>query len=162
MKFFTQATKYATPVFVTALTALIILTLFLRDRPKPDNREYFRETATVVVAETTITAKIAETAEEQELGLGGVRELADDEGMLFVFWDELPQAFWNKGMLMSFDLLWVRHGIVTGVESNIQKEKEGVRTVYSPEPITHVLELGAGWARRHGVKEGDKIVITRL
>ena len=105
----------------------------------------------------TINARVAESGPEQEKGLMGVTSLTDGEGMLFPFAPARVVSFWNQGMLMPFDLIWIRSGRVLGIESNFPKLEIKPITKESPGSIDNVIELSAGWVSRHGTRVGDQI-----
>ncbi len=107
----------------------------------------------VQIGDKVFHLTVAETEEQKEMGLQGVTELPDDEGMLFDYSDE-PQesiSFWMKGTEIPLDIIFINEqGIVISV-------KQG--TPYSEELITEdsefvscVIELNIN----SGVKSGDK------
>ena len=49
-----------------------------------------------------VKAEIAETISQQEKGLMFREVLGDENGMLFVFPDEAPRAFWMKNTFIDF------------------------------------------------------------
>lgn len=111
----------------------------------------------IELAGETINARMAETPADQERGLMGVASLDDDEGMIFTFPKPINTKFWNKGMLMPFDLVWVANGRVLGIERNIPLPADVPKIYESPAHVNGVIELSAGWADRHGVRVGDLI-----
>jgi len=50
---------------------------------------------------------------------------------------------------------------VVGFEANLQPEESGVKAVYSPGPVSEVLEFRAGWTTRNNVKIGDSVTINQ-
>ena len=106
---------------------------------------------------TLLAVSLAITPAQQRQGLAGKKRLDDAEGMLFPFSPPSMQKFWNKGMLMGFDLVWIQHDKVIGIEKSIPEEAAGVRILQSPAPVDAVLEVSAGWVERHGLKQGDAL-----
>ena len=112
------------------------------------------------VGDSSFRISIARTDEEKTRGLGGVRELSEDMGMYFVFEEPVAQSFWNKGMVVPFDLIWIKDSKVIGIVSDIPPENKGAQTVYPPSEIDAVLELKAGTASKRNIKMGDKVFLS--
>ena len=156
------------PTFLCRVAILILLAIFLvgtqRKFDVPPQVERANGVAAnfqiprivkVKLAGTVIEATIASTTAEQGQGLGGVTALPETKGMLFPFSTRDTHTFWNKGMLISFDLLWISGETVIGIEESVPPEAEGIDMRTSPDEVTSVLELRGGWARDHGLKAGD-------
>ncbi|MBP9686743.1 MAG: DUF192 domain-containing protein [Candidatus Doudnabacteria bacterium] len=112
----------------------------------------------VAVGGHTFTVRIASTPEEQRLGLGGVGSLSLTEGMYFPFSEPKTATFWMKGMQISIDLLWIRNGIVIGMERSLPPADNTVQalpTWKSPAPVDAVLEIAAGAAEKLSLQVGD-------
>ena len=95
----------------------------------------------------------AKTPEEREKGLQGIKELPENEGMLFYF--DPPEdncSFWMKNTLIPLDIIFI-------------DEDQEVISVYKGEPnseepitednVSYVLEVNAD----SGIKEGDDLEI---
>jgi uncharacterized membrane protein (UPF0127 family) len=85
-----------------------------------------------------------------------VRELAPDRGMLFLFDQPQPAAFWMKDTPVSLDILFVASD---GRVVNIARKTVpfSLARIESEAPVTGVLELAAGTAERLGIAPGDQI-----
>lgn len=100
------------------------------------------------------TLLVAESEEEKEYGLKGVKELDDDEGMLFSYRDnpEMNIAFWMKDTDIPLKIIFVDDDdIVTKVyngEPNSEELLEGNNASY-------VIELN----QSEKVKKGDEVEI---
>lgn len=100
---------------------------------------------------------IAADDQSRERGLMFVRTLPPDAGMLFLF--ERPQyaAFWMKNTYLSLDLVFIgADGVVVNVAENARPHSED--PIASAAPVTAVLELLAGTAKRIGLSAGSRIV----
>jgi len=88
-------------------------------------------------------------------------ELAEEQGMLFSFERAQVMRFWMRNTCLPLDMLFIdRAGFVVGIEENVPTMNDdtyGVRCL-----ATHVLEVNAGWSRRHGVKPGETVKIEGL
>lgn len=113
----------------------------------------------IQIASSTISVYLADTEEERERGLGGRAGLAEDEGMLFVFDEDGPHAFWMKDMRIALDIVWIsRDGTIVHIEESVGPET--YPEVFVPRSeARYVVELSGGWVDRHNVVVGD---IVRL
>ena len=101
---------------------------------------------------------IANTPEMREHGLSGRAGLADGEGMLFVFPEDGPHAFWMKDMRFPIDIVWLSHEWeVVDITSHVSPDT--YPTAFSPQtPARYVLELPAGFIEEHAIEIGDEAV----
>ncbi len=113
------------------------------------------KTLPVTVRETgvRITAELAVVHEEAERGLMYRKyRLADDRGMLF----DLPrkvQTFWMHNTCIPLDMIFVdEDGFVQGIVEQVPTLNDEPRTAGCEG--RYVLEVDAGWSRRHGLKPG--------
>ena len=111
-----------------------------------------------------VEAEVADTDEARERGLMFRDTLDAGEGMLFTF--DLPRryGFWMKNVRMPLDIIWLddRRRIVWMVEAAPPCDADPC-PMYVPEArASFVVEVSAGFARRHGVAVGDTVTITPL
>jgi uncharacterized membrane protein (UPF0127 family) len=103
-----------------------------------------------------VTVELARTDEERARGLMNRRDLAPEAGMLFIFSENEPRAFWMKNTLLPLDMLFIDDG---GRVVGLIERAEPLTT--SPRdpgvPSRYVLEVNGGWASRHGVRPGDRV-----
>jgi uncharacterized membrane protein (UPF0127 family) len=123
---------------------------------------------TMTVGSKTVQVQIVKTETDREKGLGGVKSLNADDGMLFVF-DSKPvnATFWMKDMLIPLDMIWIKDNKVLSIDRNIPISPVGTPDsslkTYSPkEPIDYVLEVNAGFSDSNGVKVGDVVTLPTL
>jgi uncharacterized membrane protein (UPF0127 family) len=126
-----------------------------------------REKATITVGEHKLVTDLALTSKQQQLGLGYRNSLGWDEAMLFVNKAPEPQSFWMKGMRFCLDIIWIEGGKIVGAAENTCPDPPGTPDpeklrVSSPEPVTYVLEVNAGWLAAHGYGVGTEVVIPDL
>ena len=90
-------------------------------------------------------------------GLMYIENLGEFEGMLFIYRRSAEISMWMKNTLVALDMLFVREDqtIVRIVTDTVPLSTE---TIFSQEPVTTVLELNAGSARRWGIQVGDRIL----
>lgn len=108
-----------------------------------------------------IDVKIADSSEERARGLMFVRELDEDEGMLFVFPEEDKYGFWMKNTFIPLDIIWIdSYGKVVYITENVQPCKTETCESYIPdENALYVLELNSGRANEMGLNIGDNLDI---
>jgi hypothetical protein len=81
-----------------------------------------------------------------------------EEGMLFDLDSRKVQTFWMHNTCIPLDMLFIEDdGLVVGILENVPTLNDAPRSV--PCPSTHVLEVNAGWSRRHGVRAGQHVVL---
>src|SRR3989338_8783915 len=80
-----------------ALIAILVLAFFLIRKDK----------SYVKIAGQNVEVEVADTQEEQELGLSGRKNLKENEGILFVFDAPGKYGFWMKDMNFSIDMIWL-------------------------------------------------------
>lgn len=107
---------------------------------------------TVEIGNKKYNVKEAHSDEEKTKGLSGIKELPQDEGMLFYFDPPQEVSFWMKDTLIPLDIIFIN-------------EEEEVVKVYRGEPndeslvtvdnIAYVLEVNQG----SGIEEGDELDI---
>jgi uncharacterized membrane protein (UPF0127 family) len=134
-------------------------------QPLPPWREPLppaRATAEIVVGDTPLAVDLALAPAEQSLGLGYRNGLAPGTGMLFVFPDADVRSFWMKGMRFCLDIVWIVEDRIAGAAESVCPDPEGTADAdrarfRSGEPVTHVLEVPAGWLDANGYGAGTPV-----
>lgn len=107
-----------------------------------------------------VAVEVAREPEHRERGLMYRTSLAEDAGMLFSWDREAPRSFWMRNTCLPLDMLFLaRDGTIVGILEQVPVMNEAPRSV--PCPAAHVLEVNAGWSRRHGVEPGQRASIGR-
>ena len=84
-------------------------------------------------------------------------EIADDQGMLFVFPDESVRGFWMRNTIAPLDIAFARmNGTIVKIW---QMPALTLQTFSSIEPAMFALEVKQGTFGRLGIKEGDRLEI---
>jgi uncharacterized membrane protein (UPF0127 family) len=103
-----------------------------------------------------VKVEIAEKNPDRMRGLMYRTEMAEDHGMIFRFEARDVQSFWMRNTCIPLDMLFIDDdGTIVGIEENVPTLNDetyscGCRSKY-------VLELNAGWSRRHGVVAGQRV-----
>lgn len=115
--------------------------------------------ASVHFGAARIEAEVAATPRARSQGLSGRGSLASDAGMLFVFEQPGPHAFWMQGMRFPIDIIWINNGQVVDVALNVPVP-DGQPPLYTPNQFaTHVLEVNAGWVAARHITIGSSVTI---
>lgn len=126
-----------------------------RGEPPPD--------AWVEVRGQRIAVELAETPQDQALGLGERDSLAWDHGMYFVYDQPGFYSFWMKGMRFSIDIVWLREGRIIDISANVPYQEGGNGPTVRPRrPADGVLEVPAGYAIAKGWRIGDTLTLERV
>ncbi len=150
------AQKYwnAALLVVGALVFVWALTLF----PMPTNTTPL-PTVTLTAGDATIVAEVASTPDEQQKGLSDRLALADGTGMLFVYDKEGSPGIWMKDMNFPIDIVWANsEGIIVTIESDVSPATYP-SAFYPSAPAAYVLEIPAGYAKKHDIAIGGQIVV---
>jgi len=100
--------------------------------------------------------ELATTPDERERGLMFRKSLGANAGMLFMYPDEEPVAFWMKNTLIPLDMLFIKaDGHIVHVARNAVPLDE--TPIASGQPVKAVLEINGGAADALGIKEGDTV-----
>lgn len=106
-----------------------------------------------------VRVEIVADDESRAQGLMYRTELPPATGMLFFFVEEGEHAFWMKNTRIPLDMIWidssrkvvhVKHDVPPCQVENCPSYPPGV-------PSKYVLEVAAGVARAHGLKDGDQL-----
>ncbi|WP_169545337.1 DUF192 domain-containing protein [Sneathiella aquimaris] len=121
-----------------------------------DKKRLFVQTSTRAIE---VSVDVAQTEEERNRGLMFVQEMSDDDGMLFVFHQSRPVSMWMKNTFLPLDMLFAdRRGKIIYIHRNAQPHDLTVIT--PPMPVFAVLEVVSGFADKHGVQIGDRLVYS--
>lgn len=103
-----------------------------------------------------VAVTVADNPTTREKGLSGKEGLAADEGMLFIFDRADRYAFWMKEMRFAIDILWIKDDVIADMTTDVAPSAPGDELpMYFPRvPVDRVLEVPAGFARRHGLSTG--------
>jgi uncharacterized membrane protein (UPF0127 family) len=121
------------------------------------------EGASVELAGHRYTVEIAADDASRTRGLMDRTEMAPDHGMLFVFEDDAPRAFWMKNTKIPLDMLFfdgdrklvsIQHRVPPCVSDPCPGYSSGA-------PARYVLELNGGESEKLGLTSGDPIEIHR-
>jgi uncharacterized membrane protein (UPF0127 family) len=104
----------------------------------------------------SVTVEVVQTDQDRQRGLMYRKHLAPDAGMLFIFEREEQHNFWMHNTLIPLDMLFIKADwTVLGIVENATPHTDSLRGV--PGASQYVLEVNAGFSRRHGLQAGMSV-----
>lgn len=115
----------------------------------------------VVLKGERFSVELAQTPDEQALGLMFREEMEDGHGMLFIFPRERMRSFYMKNTRIPLDIFYFDADLklVNVAERTKPCKTRRCPSYLSKAPAKYVLELNAGKAEELGVKTGDVLEI---
>ena len=103
-----------------------------------------------------LRVQVADTDAARQTGLMYRRSMPETEGMLFIFEQVRPVAFWMKNTVLSLDILFIDDA---GRVMNIARGTVpfSLDPIPAAGPARAVLELNAGASARLGIQVGDRV-----
>ncbi|MFZ5738075.1 MAG: DUF192 domain-containing protein [Pseudomonadota bacterium] len=102
------------------------------------------------------SVEVATTEKEREVGLMYRKSLPDGQGMLFDFRPEQQVAMWMKNTYIPLDMIFIRgDGTILRIAENT--EPMSTRIIASGGPVSGVLEVAGGTAKKLGIAAGDRV-----
>ena len=104
-----------------------------------------------------VAVEIAQKHVDRMRGLMYRKEMSDGAGMLFIFEETQRLQFWMKNTCISLDMIFIAEdGTIVSIEENTPTLS--IKS-FGPKRCSakFVLEVNAGWARKNGVKPGQKL-----
>lgn len=111
---------------------------------------------TLTIGKAAVRAEVADEPHERRTGMMGRTELADGDGMLFVF--PAPQAlsFWMRDTLVPLSVAYINaQGVIREIH-DLQPLEE--RPAFSNfRDLVYALEVPQGWFGRNKILPGDRV-----
>ena len=102
-----------------------------------------------------ITAQVAATPEQRQIGLMLRTDMPQQEGMIFLFEQSSQQCFWMKNTLLPLTAAFVADdGRIVNL---VDMKPQTLDAHCSQEPVRYVLEMNQGWFAKKGIKSGSKL-----
>jgi uncharacterized protein len=102
-----------------------------------------------------IQAMVANTPNQRQIGLMHRKDMAQHEGMLFVFEQPSQQCFWMRNTPLPLSIAFIADdGTVVNTDEMKPQTDE---SHCSAKPVRFVLEMNQGWFSKKGIKPGARI-----
>lgn len=112
----------------------------------------------IVLGNSPIELEVAQSSQEQEIGLMFRTEIPDDRGMYFPIEPARNVRFWMKNVFVELDMIFLREGVVQAIIPNVPPCLSDNCPNYGPHVLVDgVIELRGGRAAELGLKAGDRI-----
>lgn len=147
------------------LSFLVVATLGLltacgKDDVSAGGPKTFEERFALKVGDRTVRAQVALLQAETVQGLMFRKELAPDEGMVFVYDRPQQMSFWMRNTTVPLDIgFFDAEGVLREVYPMHPRDE---RPVASRGRMQFALEMNQGWYRSAGVKPGDRLDLAAL
>lgn len=150
--------------FVPVACALLLSAACSTSQKQPDPFQVQRYNRPVSVGGKNLLVEVVADDASRRQGLSDRQTLGEQQGMLFDFTDsETAQpSFWMKNMNFAIDIIWINGTQIVGITKDVPPPKPDtpdaeLPSYPAPGPVTHVLEVRAGWSDDNRVGIGDRI-----
>ncbi len=146
--------KKAIRASLIALALLVVLFAFwmVSDTEPQDTEEVGLPKVQLTIAGKTINVELAKTTKQRATGLMWRKELAFDDGILFVFDEPGAMCFWMKNTHVPLTAAFIADdGTIVNLAD---MEPLSLDEHCAKKPIRHVLEMGKGWFEHHSIAPG--------
>jgi uncharacterized protein len=107
-----------------------------------------------------IIAEQATSRDQIEKGMMFRREMAENEGMLFVFVAPHRASFWMRNTLIPLSSAYIDpEGVILEIHEMKALDEEPVTA--KSDRVQYVLEMNKGWFERNNVKAGARVRTER-
>jgi uncharacterized membrane protein (UPF0127 family) len=126
----------------------------------PTHAQARLQTLKLWVGTNELTAELALTLDQIETGMMWRTNMAEMDGMLFVFPQPYQTTFWMKNTLLPLSCAYINsEGIILEIHEMKPKDESPISA--SSDQVQYVLEVNQGWFKRHGVTTGMLIKSER-
>jgi len=134
----------------TLLAALACASAFSQEGPQPRLPAVQLQSSMYL-----IKAEVAGNFSTRMVGMMMRKEMAANEGMLFLFPDREKQCMWMKNTLLPLSVAFMDDkGVILNIE-DMQPQTEDSHCSAGVAP--YALEMRLGWFKQKGIKAGAKI-----
>lgn len=137
---------------------IVVVGLFSQGKinlPKNSPSPSVKPLNTIKINNVEIPVEVAKTDQQRQKGLSGRTNLADKNGMIFVFQKGSKPTFWMKDTKIPLDIIWIRNGKIVKIDKNVPTEIGKTDTeltrYFSPQAIDYVLEVNAGFSDKNKI-----------
>lgn len=107
---------------------------------------------TVTFGAHVLTVELAADPPSRERGLMGRQSLAPDAGMLFIFPDRAPRAFWMRQTPLPLSIAFLADDGTIVHMADMQPDDDTL--IASRHPVRYALEVHQGWFAARGIGVG--------
>jgi uncharacterized membrane protein (UPF0127 family) len=109
------------------------------------------------IGSTTVKAEVADEPNERSAGLMGRKELAEGEGMLFIFPEPQPLSFWMRDTLVPLSIAYLNaQGVIREIHDMKPLDETTSQSMF--RDLLYALEVPQGWFEKNNILPGDRVV----
>ena len=113
------------------------------------------KTSRIKVGGHELKVEVAQSDEVRMQGLMFRKQLAKNDGMLFIFDEPAYHAMWMKNTLIALSVAFVdKNGEILNI---LDMEPQTLDTHMAAGPAVYAIETNKGWFAENKVKAGDKV-----
>ena len=102
-----------------------------------------------------LKAEVAADGNSRTIGLMNRFSLKPDQGMIFVFVQSEPLAFWMRNTFVPLSIAYIdSKGVIVNI---VDMKPQDESTHPSAGPAMFALEMKQGWFKERGIVAGDKV-----
>ena len=140
---------------VLSIVACAMLSITACASSAAENGQNKLPTLKIQIAQYTVIAEVADTAQRQQIGLMNRSEMNNNTGMLFVFKRKETQCMWMKNTLINLDVAFADE---TGKILNIEQMEAGTTNIHcSKGEAKLALEMNRNWFSDRDIRAGEQI-----
>jgi uncharacterized membrane protein (UPF0127 family) len=123
-------------------------------------KDFYIQTSTSEIVH--IRLEIASTQNERTFGLMERTYLPDKYGMLFIYSEPTYPSLWMKNTYIPLDILFINeNGTIQCIKHGKPLDLTNITCSYDL-PSKYVIELLYGTCKKYNIKEGDKLIFTKV
>lgn len=109
----------------------------------------------LTIKTSKLKAEVAADANSRTVGLMNRFSLKPDQGMIFVFAQSEPLAFWMRNTFVPLSIAYIdSKGVIVNI---VDMKPQDESTHPSAGPAMFALEMKQGWFKERGIVAGDKV-----
>ena len=109
----------------------------------------------------TFSLYLAQTSQEQSIGLAKYNKIDQNQGMIFLFNKSDYYSFWMKDMKFPIDIIFISDNKVVDIFDKVPVWPNENLPVYTTKTKANkVLEINAGLAKKYSIKIGDLVKLN--
>ena len=109
----------------------------------------------LTIKTSKLKAEVAADNNTRSTGLMNRFSLAPDHGMIFVFAQSEPLAFWMRNTFVPLSIAYIdSKGVIVNI---VDMKPQDESTHPSAGPAMFALEMKQGWFKERGIVAGDKV-----
>lgn len=149
--------------FMKTLLFSLLVPLVLCAAPVKSGTQF--KTSKLKIGGQVLTVELAETTQQQGLGLMFRKKMPEDKGMLFIFPDTQMRSFWMKNTFLALSIGFFDQEKKLIDIQDMSPAKSEMQTDFptyqSTAPAKYALEVNQGWFTKHKIKVGDRFELIK-